>query len=492
MKFLTKMQRATRVCVSTLAIAGLTACGGDDSPSSPNPTPTPIASPPAFTSAGTVSVVENTSQGFYTAAANDPNGGSVTISLYAGADAGSFVLENGGVLRFNTPPNFDLPADANFDNVYEVTLRATVGQQSADLPLRITVTNDREGIVVSRLLSGLNETVGMGMGRSAGDSSLENLLVVAERSGRVFEFDPATGVANQNIFIRDNKKPGEILAVAYGFPGSIFQEAIYILTYDPAGGLLLQAFNDRRGYTGFYKLGDALPSGAPAASMVFNGSLLVAVGDPSGNLAQNASSPYGKLIELQLVDPYAGASLPYPIILRPSTIGDGIQKPGGFTLEYGKYYLSDQGSSVENEVTIFDPKSRPLDFGWPFYEGSKSLRSGGPAIVNGPKIVYPFGTGKREGTGVIGGVLNDYRFFPQLGNTFVFGDRSGKIWTIGYDKLIDGALRRVDMLENRSEDFTPNRGQIDEPVAITSSNSSDRFYILDRDGEIFQVRGAQQ
>jgi len=472
--------RASLVLVGACLVAS---CGGGDSGSGGGGTPTATA--PRFTSAAATSVTENTAGAFYTATATDPQGDPVTLSLYSGADAGAFVLDGNGSLRFNTPPNYDLPSDTGDDNVYEVILRATAGGQSADLALKVTVSNDREGVAVRRVASGIVDPVSISFVHD------EATLLIAEAGGRVLKFDPGSGAITEDIYIRDNRLPGRILAIAYGFPDNPFQEATYLLTYNAQNGLYLQAFNGARGSKAAVQLaGPGIDPGT--ASMTASNSIFVAIGDPDGNNAQNASSPYGKLIELPFVDPYAGASLPRSdtVLIRQKIIGDGIQKPGGFSPEFGRLYLADQGTSVEHEITIFQTDWRPLDFGWPFYEGTQALRTNPPAAVNGATIAYSFGDGLKEGSGVIAGLMNDYRFFPALGNTYVFADANGTIWSIPYEKLIDGFLHRADDLEVRSEDFAPDQGGIDSPVAFALGFGTDHFYILDSDGELFRVEEA--
>ena len=53
-----------------------------------------------------------------------------------GADAALFSITSAGALRFNTAPDYDLPGDANGDNVYAVTLRVSDGSASANAVTR--------------------------------------------------------------------------------------------------------------------------------------------------------------------------------------------------------------------------------------------------------------------------------------------------------------------------------------------------------------------
>ena len=63
---------------------------------------------------------------------------------HSGDDAGDFGISSDGMLTFNNPPDYEAPADADTDNVYEVTVVADDGTNSADLSVTVTVTNVEE------------------------------------------------------------------------------------------------------------------------------------------------------------------------------------------------------------------------------------------------------------------------------------------------------------------------------------------------------------
>ena len=88
--------------------------------------------------------------GTYTAAG--PAGTAPRWSTLSGDDAGDFSISSAGALRFRSQPNFEVPADADTDNVYEVTLQASVTSDGEtltnDLDVTVTVTNvDEAGTV---------------------------------------------------------------------------------------------------------------------------------------------------------------------------------------------------------------------------------------------------------------------------------------------------------------------------------------------------------
>ena len=72
-----------------------------------------------------VSVAENQTA-VATVHATDVENDGLTYSISGGADAGLFSINsNTGVLTFNTAPNFEAPADAGADNVYDVVVTVT-------------------------------------------------------------------------------------------------------------------------------------------------------------------------------------------------------------------------------------------------------------------------------------------------------------------------------------------------------------------------------
>ncbi|MBF0628007.1 MAG: tandem-95 repeat protein [Magnetococcales bacterium] len=99
---------------------------------------------PTVTSAGSVSVAENSTESFYTATATDPESGTIAWSL-SGVDAERFAIDPAtGALRFLVAPDFETPADANGDNVYEVTVIATdngATPLSGSRAVAVTLTN---------------------------------------------------------------------------------------------------------------------------------------------------------------------------------------------------------------------------------------------------------------------------------------------------------------------------------------------------------------
>ncbi len=131
---------------------------------------------PVITSNGggttaTVNVAENsTTVTTVTATDADQPSQTLSFSIFGGADAAMFVIDvNTGVLRFATAPDYEVPTDADGDNVYDVVVRVSDGSLTADQAIVVTVTpvNDNAPVITSN-----------GGGSSASISVAENSSAV--------------------------------------------------------------------------------------------------------------------------------------------------------------------------------------------------------------------------------------------------------------------------------------------------------------------------
>ena len=102
--------------------------------------------------------------------ASGRDAGSATWSL-SGADAGDFRISTAGVLTFRTTPNYEAPADAGTDNVYQVTVEANDGTNTATKAVTVMVTNVNEDGMVT--LSSQAPVVGIALTASLTDADGE-------------------------------------------------------------------------------------------------------------------------------------------------------------------------------------------------------------------------------------------------------------------------------------------------------------------------------
>jgi hypothetical protein len=95
-----------------------------------------------------VTVDENTAD-VASIVVTDPENDAVTVTL-DGADAAAFTYDAAtGALRFAAPPDAEAPADADGDNVYDVTLVASDGVNATQRALAVTVADVNEQIAIA-------------------------------------------------------------------------------------------------------------------------------------------------------------------------------------------------------------------------------------------------------------------------------------------------------------------------------------------------------
>ncbi len=94
---------------------------------------------------------------------DEDTGATHAWSIIGGADGAQFTINSStGVLAFTTPPDFEIPSDANSDNIYVVIVQVSDGTLTANATLNVTVNDVAEptGIVVSNLEVPASSSVG--------------------------------------------------------------------------------------------------------------------------------------------------------------------------------------------------------------------------------------------------------------------------------------------------------------------------------------------
>ena len=102
-------------------------------------------------------------------ASTDPENTTRSYSIVGGADAARFTINYTGGLNFVAAPNFESPADAGGNNVYDVVVQASDGVFTDTQAIAVTVTNVNEAPVITS----------NGGGASAGVTVNENEAAVA-------------------------------------------------------------------------------------------------------------------------------------------------------------------------------------------------------------------------------------------------------------------------------------------------------------------------
>ncbi|AWF82661.1 hypothetical protein BTJ40_18620 [Microbulbifer sp. A4B17] len=140
------------LCLSS--IIAISACGGGGGGGSSNEggsggsggsSSGSTNSAPEFVSASEVTTEENSTGTLLTLSASDANGDSISYNTIGGEDQSRFLIDNGNQLRFGFAPDFENPADADGDNIYQVTIEASDGnggQTSQEIVVTVTNVND--------------------------------------------------------------------------------------------------------------------------------------------------------------------------------------------------------------------------------------------------------------------------------------------------------------------------------------------------------------
>ncbi len=493
--------RLVRVSCALLPLM-LASCGGGGGGGGGNPPPA-NNSPPSFTSAQTASIAENITAA-YQATASDPDGGTLTFSIDGGADAGLFAITSAGALRFNTPPDYDLPGDTNGDNVYAVTLRVSDGTASATQAVNITVTNSREGIAVARVGTGFNQPLYL-LG-IPGSSD----VYVLEKEGRVYRLTPSTGARTLVFTVGNLSTDSERGLLGMALLPAPNSNRFMIYCTNAAGDIELRQYSfAAAGFPPNLLATFTVPhpgaNNHNGGSMLFgpDGYLYAGTGDGGGggdpnNNAQNTSSRLGKILRIRVVeDPYAGAT---PTFFTPAPgnpfIGGGgdpyvyalgLRNPFRASFNGSTLIIGDVGQGAVEEVDLLTTTQPGTNFGWRFLEGTQPYTGTAPGGLTPPVVEYGHGNGPRQGRSVTGGYV--YRGpVTSLVGQYVFADFiSGNIWSIPFSSFVAGQTLPSSRLARRNEDFAPDAGTVGS-IASFGEDSAGNLFIVSINGDIFMVR----
>lgn len=494
------------------ACAALSACGGGGG--GPPPPAPPVQQPnraPAFTSPNT-SAAENSGGVIYTATATDPDGNALTFSLAGGADQALFRITAAGALSFVSPPDFESPGDADRNNVYLVRIGVSDGMTSTTLDLAVTVTNvGPDASQVTRVGTGFAQPLFVA---PVPDNS--GRVFVLEKGGRIHILTPGAGSSLFLDVSGDISTEGERgllgFATAADFQAS---GTFYIYVTNPAGDIEIRRY---RTAAGNRDLGD------PATKDVIlvvphpdftnhnggwigfgnDGFLYAASGDGGGsgdpgNNAQNTQVLLGKILRIDVsrddfpADPLRDYGIPAgnPFATsggRPEIWAFGLRNPfrNSFDPATGNLIIADVGQGAIEEVNLMRPSDSGANFGWPFLEGTRPFRGGGPASLVPPVTEYGHGSGPREGRSITGGYV--YRGpVESLRGQYIFGDFvSGNIWSLPVSEFAFGMTVPSSRYVLRRADFTPNQGAIGN-ISSFGVDQAGNLYIVDFDGEIFRI-----
>jgi glucose/arabinose dehydrogenase len=494
----------------------LAACGGGGAGGG-NPPPAGNQ-PPGFTSPGTANASENGAGTVYQATATDPDGNSLAFSLSGGADRTAFAITAAGALSFAQSPDFEVPTDADQNNVYQVQISVSDGQTSAVLNLAVTVTNvGPDAFRVTRVGTGFSEPLYL-----TGVPDGSGRVFVVQKAGRIRILNPATGAVVASDFLNlagqisiDGERGLLGLAPAPDFSATgIF----YVYLTNPAGTIEVRRYRTQTGNREVADpaSGDVILSIPHPGASNHNGGwiefgpdglLYMGVGDGGGggdlgNNAQNVNVLLGKLLR---IDPRGDAFPGDPqsdYLIPPSNPfaqgggraeiwAYGLRNPfrASFDPLTQNLWIGDVGQGAREEIDLMRPGDGGANFGWRVLEGTAVFNGTPTASMVPPVAEYSHGAGPREGNSVTGGYV--YRGpVEALRGQYFFGDFvNGNLWSIPLARVSLGATLASSAFILRRTDFTPNAGAITN-VASFGVDQQGNLYIVDFDGEIFRVEPA--
>ncbi|MEO0612535.1 MAG: PQQ-dependent sugar dehydrogenase [Pseudomonadota bacterium] len=510
-------RRAALGAGAGLLAFSLVGCGSD-SPAPPPPPPPVTNVAPQVTSATAVDVPELVDASFYTATASDADGDAVTLSLSGGPDAGVFALDGAGALSFTAPPDFEIPGDADGNNIYEITLAASDGTATSSQTVRITVT-DRTDVPMRTVRVGLGFTRPI-FATGSGDGT--NRLFVAEQGGiiRIIDVDnndalPADPFLDITSLVTQTGNERGLLGLAFA-PDYATSGLFYVHTTNNNGDTEILEFsvdpaNPNRADPNSRRLILTFPqpfSNHNAGWLGFgtDGFLYIAsgdgggAGDPQGN-AQNTNNLLGAILRIDPTaddfpgDDQANYAIPLtnPFINsaeRDEIFAYGLRNPfrASVDFETGDLYIGDVGQGLIEEIDRIEAGSSGQNFGWNILEGTRAFSGGSTNGLRAPIAEYPHVDSPIGGFSVTGGYVHRGGVDALIGR-YVFADFvSSNIWSLPVADIVDGITIPATDFTNITEDLNPpNNGMI---VNISSFAEDDRraLYILDLfRGEVFRI-----
>jgi len=149
--------------------------------------------------------------------ASDADGGAVAYAIAGGADAARFTIDAAtGLLAFVAAPNFEAPADAGGNNVYDLVVSASDGAFTDTQALAVSVGNVNEGVVIlsngggdsAALTVDENSLAVTGVHAKDADGTAAVYAIVGGADAARFTINPQTG-ALQFVAAPDFELPGD-------------------------------------------------------------------------------------------------------------------------------------------------------------------------------------------------------------------------------------------------------------------------------------------
>ena len=455
----------------------LAACGGGGDSGSP-----PVNLAPTFTSSAQVTVDENTSGTLYTFAATDPDGNSLSISVVPGGDEAAFDIDiPSRTIRALTLLDFEAPADANGDNVYEVTLEARdTGGLSARLNLQITVRDVFEDMMLTRVGDGFSQPLYL-----AGLPGTTQVIVL-EKQGRIRILDPQTGTIDPVDFLDVSGETaaageGGLLGIAFS-PDFATDGTFYINMTNLSGDTEIRRYAMFSGSTTQADPSTAdviLTIAQPATNhnggwigFAADGLLFVATGD--ADTTRDYAIPPGNAFAAP-----AG---------REEIFALGLRNPwrASFDRVTGDLFIGDVGQDAVEEIDRLRMSDSGTNFGWDDQEGTQDFEAPDRAGLTDPVAEYFHGDGPARGESITGGYV--YRGnIERIKDTYVFADFViGNIWAVPVDGLVIGQTMSAGNFDRLNASLVPDAGTL-ASIASFGEDNDRNLYIVSVLGDVFRI-----
>jgi hypothetical protein len=389
----------------------------------------PVNGAPTITSPGTASVAEGATGTVYQATATDPDGNAATYSI-SGTDAARFTITAAGALSFVAPPDFEAPTDSDANNVYLVTLVASDGQLSAQIPLSITVTNVADSAAYKRVATvpGAVEAVGI-----PGSNNLFVLTV----NGRIFLVDPQSGQQGPGTLFMTLPNVGNNCGFAIGCgalsivpaPDYATSGVFYVSVSTPAGPTEVRRYRRSSATAGDVSSGDVILTIPTfirsltqfSAELAFgpDGFLYVLTGQ-GGNLdaPQTRGDRRGKVLRIDVsqdafpADPLRDYAIPSDNPSLGGTVDEvyalGLYNPQGAAFRGADLLFGDNTPVDSFEVNLLRPQDKGANYGYPFQQKNPPAGiTSGVVLTGGPS---GFGVGGRVYRGPGAALQNLYLY----------------------------------------------------------------------------------
>lgn len=444
--------------------------------------PPPVNQAPTITSPGAATVAENATGIVYQATATDPQGSAVTFAI-GGADAARFTITGAGALSFVASPDFEAPADAGANNVYDLVLIASDGSLTSQIALTVTVTNQPDTAAVRRIASGYDQPYHI-VGVPGG-----NNLFVAEKGGRIYLLDTAQQGEGKGILFMTVGNIGTFPASPSGYgllsvapaPDYASSGIFYVAVTDPAAVLEVRRYTRATATSGNAASADVIlriPTTVRSGTQVAGGltfgpdGMLWMVTGEGGNRGApgDPDDLRGKVLRIDVTqdafpaDPNRDYAIPTdnPRIgpVANEVYATGFYDPLGPAFNGANLLFGDRDGGLNGEINLVRaPQDRGASYGWPA-AGPASLR---PVIDLGDN---QWGTG---GFVYRGSVLT-------LKGHYIFGTGRRGIYSVQAGQIAQGTT-----ILSGTERAELNPPGIDPPAI--------RAFAEDSQGELYYVNG---